>query len=60
LALAKPPSVLRERVDDMREEKVGLDTQQMTALTNIYLIRKRYKEKKYIAVIKTILRVESS
>jgi hypothetical protein len=31
LALAKPPSVLRGRVDDMREEKVRLNTQQMTA-----------------------------
>jgi hypothetical protein len=32
LALAKPPSVLRGRVDDMREQKVELGTQQMTAL----------------------------
>jgi DNA-binding transcriptional regulator YbjK len=31
LALAKPPSVSRGRVDDMRREKVGLGTQQMTA-----------------------------
>jgi hypothetical protein len=31
LGLAKPPSVLRGRVDDMREEKVGLSTQQMNA-----------------------------
>jgi hypothetical protein len=27
LALAKPPSMSRGRVYDMREEKVGLDTQ---------------------------------
>jgi hypothetical protein len=31
LALAKPPSMSRGRVYDMREEKVGLGTQQMTA-----------------------------
>jgi hypothetical protein len=31
LALAKPPSMLRGRVDDMREDKVGLGTQQMNA-----------------------------
>jgi hypothetical protein len=36
LALAKPPSMMRGRVDNMREEKVGLKTQQMTARTNIY------------------------
>jgi hypothetical protein len=31
LALTKPPSVSRGRVDDVKEEEVGLDTQQMTA-----------------------------
>jgi hypothetical protein len=31
LALSKPSSVSRGRVDDMREEKVELDTQQTTA-----------------------------
>jgi hypothetical protein len=32
LALAKPPSMSRERVfGDMREEKVVLDSKQMTA-----------------------------
>jgi hypothetical protein len=31
LALAKPPSMSRGRVYDMREEKVMLNTQQMTA-----------------------------
>jgi hypothetical protein len=31
LALAKPPIMSRGRVCDMREEKVGLDAQQMTA-----------------------------
>jgi hypothetical protein len=31
LALAKPPSVSRGSVDDMREEKVELGTQQMMA-----------------------------
>jgi hypothetical protein len=30
LAFAKPPSMSRGRVYDMREEKVGLSTQQMT------------------------------
>jgi hypothetical protein len=30
LALAKPPSLLRGRVYDMREEKVGLETLHMT------------------------------
>jgi hypothetical protein len=38
-SLAKPPSVSRGRVhQDMREEKVGFGTQQMTAWINIYLI----------------------
>jgi hypothetical protein len=31
LALAKPPRMSRGRVYDMREEKVMLNTQQMTA-----------------------------
>jgi hypothetical protein len=31
LALAKPPSMSRGRVYDMREEKVMLNTQEMTA-----------------------------
>jgi hypothetical protein len=31
LALAKPLSVSRGRVDDVREEEAGLSTQQMTA-----------------------------
>jgi hypothetical protein len=31
LASVKPPSVSRVRVGDVREEKVGLGTKQMTA-----------------------------
>jgi hypothetical protein len=31
IGFSQAPSVSRGRVDDMREEKVGLNTQQMTA-----------------------------
>jgi hypothetical protein len=36
LVLAKPSSMSRGSVYDMKEEKVELEAQQMIALTNIY------------------------
>jgi hypothetical protein len=37
LALAKPPSMSRGRVHDMKEKRVELETQQMTAF-NYYIL----------------------
>jgi hypothetical protein len=37
LALAKPPSMLRGRVYDMREEKVGLETHIYVAILVVFV-----------------------
>jgi hypothetical protein len=45
LALAKPPSMSKGRVYCMREEKVVLNSQQMTALNIKLFILKKVQEK---------------